>query len=103
MSGNAVVEALNKILGDKTQQEAVEVENYSTRPTARQTRGLLAPAPNPEIAGSIASPLTEVGRVTQNVTIWDSTDQFSVTVSVATQITFEDANGSTIVMNFAAP
>jgi hypothetical protein len=96
-----IADALAKLVGDKNAPAEVEIENYQTRPAAVQTRGLNAPPPDQKYG--IVSPLTEVSRVTTPVTIWDDTNQWSVTVDVATQITMTDANGTEFVFDYAAP
>lgn len=85
----------------KNGENADDVVNYSARPSWIRTEGYLSPPPDSQYG--LVSPLTEVSRVTSPVTILDATGDWSVTVDVATQITMTDANGTTIIFNYAAP
>lgn len=53
--------------------------------------------------GAIASPLTETGRTEQQRTVISDDGLFEVTVADATQIIFDDANGSEVVFNLSPP
>lgn len=58
-------------------------------------------------AGSIASPLTEASYAARlwhpATTIYSSDGLFSATRTPIKQVTMTDANGATVVFNFAAP
>lgn len=96
-----IVEAINKLAGDKNAPAEVEVENYRTRPAAVQTRGLNSPPPDPRY--SIVPPLTEVERTEVDVVIPVENGTTEVTVSIASSITMADATGRVFVFNFSTP
>jgi hypothetical protein len=97
----SIIDAIQRVVGDKNAPAEINVENYQRRPAAVRTRGQNAPPPGNKYG--ITSPLTEIGRVTTQVTIFDPTDTWSIVVDVATQITMTDANGTEFVFNFAEP
>jgi hypothetical protein len=95
-----IVEALGKILGDRTAPAEIDIENYQSRPAAVQTRGLLSPPPNPDVAGSIASPLTEQSRTEVEVIVPVPEGATTVSFYVASQIVMTDANGAEVIFNY---
>jgi hypothetical protein len=94
-----IVDAINKLAGDKNAPAELEVENYQSRPASVQTRGLNAPAADPDkLPGAgIKSPLTEVSRVEESIEVPAGT------IYVPTQITMKDANEVEFVFNFSLP
>jgi len=78
------------------EREAIGAAASQGLPTANE--------PSTGGGGGIASPLTEQSRVTTTVTVADISDPtFEIDFDVATQITFLDADGETVVINFATP
>lgn len=60
-----------------------------------------SPAPS---GGGLVSPLTETGRQVATVRVYDPADSANyIDVEQITQLTMEDAEGTEIVFNFAAP
>lgn len=102
MSGKSIIEAISKIVGDKSPvDEQIEIEDYNTRPFSVQTRGVHAPAPDD--ATAIKSPLTEVSRVEADVYITVPLGTDTVHITVASQIIMTDADGREFVFNFSVP
>lgn len=79
-----------------TEDDALVVVNYESRPDNVRTFGYNAPAPDSQYG--IVSPLTEVSRVEESFVV-----PAGGTVYVPTQITMTDANGTTFVFNYELP
>jgi hypothetical protein len=94
-----IVDAINKLAGDKNAQAELEVENYQSRPASVQTRGLNAPPPDPKYG--IVSPLTEISREEVEVVVPVPAGTVSVTFSIAKKITMLDAAGTEFVFNYS--
>lgn len=104
VTSNSIVESLKKILGDDQQpDEGIEVENYNTRRSSVQTRGVHAPASAASDALGIKSPLAEASRVEVDVYITVPFGTDTVHIKVASQITMLDPDGREFVFNFSVP
>lgn len=53
--------------------------------------------------GGIASPLTEISRQTETITLTDTTGLIQFDVSAAKQITMRDSNNADVVFNYDIP
>lgn len=101
-----IVGAINRIVGDANRPlSSTTTEDYRTRPADVSTRGLNVPPPDTSRipAGSIASPLTEVSRVEEDVYVAVPPGTETVHLKIASQITMEDADGNTFVFNYDVP
>jgi hypothetical protein len=96
-----IVEAINKLAGDKNAPAEVDAENYQSRPLSVQTRGVNAAPPPPRYG--IVPPLTEVSRTEVEVVVPVPAGTTSVTFSIASQIVMIDATGREISFIFDAP
>ena len=74
-------------------RDALEIDTVEIVPTSDAPGG-----------GGIASPLTEQSRTTVTLTVTDTSDPtFAIDFDVPTQITFADADGAEVIINFTDP
>ena len=103
-SDRQLVTDLRSLIGPSFDKRRVQLSAAVVKPSLGAVNSVAVKQNDPltPTAGGIASPLTEQSR-TEVIRTLTADDGTEIDVADASSITFLDANGATVVMNFSPP
>lgn len=99
---NKLTKAVRKLIKPDGSKKGSELKPAGVRTSIPAVVGT-ASASDLEQGQGIASPLIEIGKVTEPFEIFDDINVWSVTVDVVTILNMEDANGLAVQFRFIDP